>query len=270
MAMIISIIKRFFLERFHDQSAQMAYYFLLSIFPFLIFAFSLVSFLPIQSVDVLDAIEPFAPKGGYRLIKNNLFGIIGQQRTKLASLSLLAAFWIASMAVQSLVRAMNDAYSIVRKEGFFLALMKDLILTVSIMITLTFSLLVPIVEEVGRVFILTHIELSPTFHFWWLIAKWVFGSIYLFLFFLLFYKFVPSTKIRLLYTIPGAVFTTLGWQGASIGFSYYVSFADYSQLYGQLGSIIVLMIWFYLTAAILLTGGLINAAYIKGKIEKAK
>ena len=64
MAMIISIIKRFFLERFHDQSAQMAYYFLLSIFPFLIFAFSLVSFLPIQSVDVLDAINRLHQKAG--------------------------------------------------------------------------------------------------------------------------------------------------------------------------------------------------------------
>lgn len=265
MRILFSIIKRFFVERFHDQSAQMAYYFMLSIFPFLIFAFSIISFLPIHPDDILTAIEPFAPKGSYQLIKNNLFSIIGQHRTKLASLSLLAAFWIASMAVQSLVRAMNDAYQIVRKEGFFLALVKDMLLTVILMVTLTISLLVPIGEEIGRVFIVSQIEVSPVFQQWWFIVKWVIGSLYLLFFFLFIYKFVPSTKVQLLHTMPGAIFATIGWQSASVGFSYYVSFASYTLLYGQLGSIIVLMIWFYLTAAVLLTGGLINVAFIDKK-----
>ncbi|WP_430413700.1 YihY/virulence factor BrkB family protein [Lederbergia citrea] len=265
LKIISSVFKRFFVDRFHDQSAQMGYYFMLCVFPFLMFAFSIVSFLPIHSNDALAAIEPFAPKGSYHLIKSNLNSIIGQQRTGLASLSLLAAFWIASMAVQSLVRAMNDAYRIVRKEGFLLAFGKDLILTVILMVTLTISLLVPIGEEIGRIFIASKIELPPSFYNWWLIIKWIIGSIYLFLFFLFLYKFVPSTKVRLFSTIPGAIFATVGWQCVSVGFSYYVTFANYSQLYGQLGSIIVLMIWFYLSAAVLLTGGLINASWMENK-----
>ncbi|MCJ8007781.1 YihY/virulence factor BrkB family protein [Lederbergia wuyishanensis] len=257
------IIKRFFIDRFHDQSAQMAYYFMLSIFPFLIFALSLVSFLPIRVEDILSAIEPFAPKGSFHLIKSNVLSIFGQQQTKIASFSLLAAFWIASMAVQSLVRAMNDAYNIVRKEGFFLAFGKDLILTLSIMITLTVSLLVPIAEELGRVFLASHVDLPPSFHSWWLLSKWVIGSVYLFFFFLFLYTVVPSTKVKLQSVIPGAVFATIGWQSVSIAFSYYVSYAaSYTRLYGQLGNIIVLMIWFYFTAAVLLIGGLLNATWI--------
>ncbi|WP_242694894.1 YihY/virulence factor BrkB family protein [Pseudogracilibacillus auburnensis] len=265
MVSVVTIFKRFFTERFHDQSAQMAYYFMLAILPFLIFAFSLVSFLPFHVDDILAAIEPFVPEGSFRLIKVNLMSIIASQKTKIASFSLIAAFWIASMAVQSFVRAMNDAYEIVRKEGFFLALGKDFILTAGLMITLTISLLVPIAEEIIRVYISTTVELSPLFYQWWFNIKWIFGSIILFIFFVFLYKLVPSKKIEMRLTLPGAVFATIGWQGASLGFSYYVSFASYSKLYGQLGSIIVLMIWFYLTAAVLLTGAIINSEWIKKK-----
>ncbi|MBS4200838.1 YihY/virulence factor BrkB family protein [Bacillus sp. FJAT-49732] len=268
MDSIKTIIKRFFIDRFHDQSAQMAYYFMLSIFPFLIFALSLVSFLPIRVEDVLSAIEPFAPKGSYHLIKSNIMSILGQQQTKIASFSLLAAFWIASMAVQSLVRAMNDAFNIVRREGFFLALGKDLILTLSLMVTLTFSLLVPIAEEIGRLLLATHVQLPSSFHKWWLLSKWVIGSIYLFFFFLFLYKVVPSTKVSLLNVIPGAIFATVGWQSVSFAFSFYVSYAaSYTKLYGQLGNIIVLMIWFYFTAAVLLIGGLLNATWMENKLK---
>ncbi|RWR12525.1 YihY/virulence factor BrkB family protein [Siminovitchia fortis] len=263
MRLILDIFKRFFIDRFHDQSAQMAYFFMLSIFPFLIFVLSLLSFFPIHSTDVLSAIEQFAPKGSYALIENNVILIFDKQRTKLASFSLIASFWISSMAVQSLVRAMNDAYSIIRKEGFFLALAKDLFLTAILMITLTISLLVPIGEEIGRVFLSSQVDMPLLFYESWFLIKWVIGTIYLFLFFLLFYKFVPSGKIPFSSVVPGAIFSTIGWQGVSIGFSYYVSYINYSQLYGQLGSIIVLMIWFYLTAAVLLVGGLINASFLK-------
>ncbi|WP_144460585.1 YihY/virulence factor BrkB family protein [Siminovitchia fortis] len=263
MRLILDIFKRFFIDRFHDQSAQMAYFFMLSIFPFLIFVLSLLSFFPIHSTDVLSAIEQFAPKGSYALIENNVNLIFDKQRTKLASFSLIASFWISSMAVQSLVRAMNDAYSIIRKEGFFLALAKDLFLTAILMITLTISLLVPIGEEIGRVFLSSQVDMPLLFYESWFLIKWVIGTIYLFLFFLLFYKFVPSGKIPFSSVVPGAIFSTIGWQGVSIGFSYYVSYINYSQLYGQLGSIIMLMVWFYLTAAVLLVGGLINASFLK-------
>lgn len=262
MRFILDISKRFFVDRFHDQSAQMAYFFMLSIFPFLIFVLSILSFLPIYSTDVLSAIEQFAPKGSYALIENNVILIFDKQSTRLASFSLIASFWISSMAVQSLVRAMNDAYGIVRKEGFFLALGKDLFLTAILMVTLTISLLVPIGEEIGRVFLSSRLDMPLIFYESWFLIKWGIGTIYLFFFFMLIYKFVPSGNIPFSSVLRGAVFSTVGWQCASIGFSYYVSYINYSQLYGQLGSIIVLMIWFYLTAAVLLIGGLINASYI--------
>lgn len=262
MKIVSSVFKRFFVERFHDQSAQMAYFFMLSIFPFLIFVISLLSFLPVHSADVLTAIQQYAPKGSYKLIESNVMAILSQHRTRLASISLLAAFWVSFMAVQSLVRAMNDAYGINRKEGFFLVFGKDLFLTAVMMVTLTISLLVPIGEEIGRIFLSAHLELSPMSYQSWMIIKWGIGSLYLFLFFLFFYKLVPSDKVPFASVLPGAVFSTISWQAVSVGFSYYVAYVNYSLLYGQLSSMVALMVWFYLTAAVLLTGGLVNAEFI--------
>ncbi|GIN56300.1 YihY/virulence factor BrkB family protein [Lederbergia ruris] len=261
MNVVLNVFKRFFLERFHDESALMAYYFMLAIFPFLVFSFAIISLLPVQSEDVLTILEPYIPKGSFSLIEDNIMGIVGRNQTKLASFSLLAAFWIASMAVQALVRSMNEAYRVIREESFFLALGKDLILTAGLMITLTVSLLIPIGEEISRVFLVAH--LPSAFYHWWAVVKWGIGSIYLLFFFLLLYKTVPSSKIRFSHALPGAIFSTIGWQTVTIGFTYYVSyFASYTKLYGYMANMIVLMIWFYFTAAVLLIGGLINASWI--------
>lgn len=259
-----TVFLRFFKERFYDQSAQTAYYFLLSLFPFLIFAISILRFFPFQIDEVLKIVEPFAPKGSYGLINQTLNSVLYDRQTPLASFSLLAAFWLASMAVQSLGRSLNDAYQYVREGSFLSRMVRDLFLTASLMIILSLSLFIPIAEEFARLFMITNVEVPRSFNQLWLIIKWGMGSLFLFVFFLYFYKIVPSKKVPLLSVLPGALFTTIGWQGVSVGFSYYVSFGTYTKIYGQLGSIIVLMFWFYLTAAVILIGGLINASIERG------
>ncbi|WP_110113120.1 YihY/virulence factor BrkB family protein [Bacillus sp. CGMCC 1.16541] len=261
MIQIVKIItQRFFVERFFDQAAQMAYYFLLSFVPFLIFLFSLLSFFPVDTTQVLTVIEPFAPASAYRLIENSIGSILNQEGKTVLSFSLLATFWLASMAIQSLVRSMNDAYQIKRSKPFFYIVINDLILTFGFMVIVALSLLVPIGEEVIRHFVMDKIDLPSSWYQTWFLVKWGMGTLFLLLFFMLLYMLVPSATLKWREVIPGAIFATIGWQGISTGFSYYVQFGSYSEIYGQLGSIIILMVWFYLTATVLLIGGLLNAS----------
>ncbi|TYR80595.1 YihY/virulence factor BrkB family protein [Priestia megaterium] len=258
-----TVMQRFFTERFFDQAAQTAYYFLLSFIPFIIFLFSLLKFFPIDTNNLLLLIRPFVPSSAFELIERSINTVINQSGKKILSFSLLATFWLASMAVQSLVRSLNDAHQIKRKQRFLHALINDLILTFGFMIIVSLSLFVPIIEEVFRHFILTKVDIPEFWYTSWTFVRWWIGTSFLFLFFVFFYKMVPSAKITWKKALPGTVFTTLGWQVASTGFSYYVQSGKYSQIYGQLGSIIILMIWFYLTAAILLIGGLINGQHYR-------
>jgi membrane protein len=266
-----NIFYRFFSERFYDLSAQMAYYFMLSMIPFLIFMFSLIGFLPFNADNVLMMIEPFAPANTYGIIRNTLHSILDEGRGQWLSISFIATFWLASMAVQSLVRSFNHAYQFKREQSFIRALLNDLFLTLGFMIILSLSLFIPIIERIAHTFIVTQVDVPGFWIRMWNMVKWGMGTGFLFMFFLFLYKIVPSIKLSWMKVIPGALFATLGWQWVSVSFSYYVNLGNYSKIYGQLASIVVLMTWFYLTAVVLLVGGLINAEiYHKnsGRVKK--
>lgn len=254
-----NIFYRFFAEDFYDLCAQMAYYFMLSMIPFLIFMFSLIGFLPFNADNVLMMIEPFAPANTYKIIHGTLHNILDEARGEWLPISFIATFWLASMAVQSLVRSFNYAYRFKRQQPFIRALLNDLFLTLGFMIILSLSLFVPIIERIAHTLVVTKIDVPDFWVRMWNFIRWGMGTGFLFIFFLFLYKIVPSMKLSWIKVVPGAIFATLGWQWASVLFSNYVNLGNYSKIYGQLGSIIVLMTWFYLTAVVLLTGGLINA-----------
>lgn len=255
---IKQVFSRFFQERFYDQAAQLAYYLLLSLFPFLLFVFSLISYLPISETNVLLLIKPFAPENSYDIIEKNVERILYNQRGDVLSLSLVFTFWLSSMAVQSMVRSMNQAYGIQRKQPFIVALLYDFLLTVGFMILISFSLIVPIVEEFIRHTRIAEGRITGGWEPLWVIGKWGLSSVFMFFLFLFLYYVVPSKRMLLRYVVPGALVATFGWQCVSWLYGSYVKLTDYSQFYGQMGSVITLMVWFYLSSTILLIGGLLN------------
>src|SRR5699024_2804792 len=85
-------------------------------------------------------------------------------------------------------------------------------------------------------------------------------------FLMILYRFAPSIKLPFKYVFPGAVVAGVLWLIISFGFSFYVSnFGNYSAVYGSLGGIIILMMWFFLTGTILMVGALINALNLENK-----
>jgi membrane protein len=102
----------------------------------------------------------------------------------------------------------------------------------------------------------------------WPQVKWGLGTLFLILFFLFFYKVVPTGKMKVKEVLPGAIFSAIGWQLFSMFFGNYVANVDYTRFYGQLSGIILLILWFYMTAVILMVSGLLNAelrVFLKGK-----
>ncbi len=265
---IKQVVGRFFKERFFDQSAQLAYYLLLSIFPFLLFVFSLISYLPISETNVLLLIKPFAPEKSYSIIQNNIERILYDQRGDILSISIIFTFWLSSMAIQSMVRSLNQAYKIERKKPFLIALLYDLLLTMGFMVLISFSLIVPVVEEYIRQARFTAGKLEGEWSQAWVIGKWGLSSLFIFILFLFLYMIVPSRRISFLHTLPGAFVAAFGWQLVSWLYGTYVKINDYSQFYGQLGSVITLVVWFYISSTILLIGGLLNGSVAERKSQR--
>lgn len=255
------MLVRFFGERFYDQAAQTAYYLLLSAIPFIIFMLSLISFFPIDQQAILDFARPYAPGESFDLIEENVNAVLSAGKGQVLSLSLVSTFWLSSMAVQSLGRSLNDANGIERDLPFWKGLLRDFGVTLIFMIMVPLSLVIPLLEKVLRWIVAQ----SDTIEHWsgwldiWPAAQWGIGSLFLLLFFIAFYKILPNERQTVRFVLPGAIFAALGWQVVSWLFGTYASAFSYTRLYGQLSGIIVLVLWFYLTAVVILLGGLLNA-----------
>lgn len=258
-----NVIARFLKERFFDQAAQTAYYLLLSLFPFLLFLLSLLSLFPVNEEMLLTFLRPFAPEQSFTLIEMNIHTLLAKGDGKVLYASLGAAFWVSSIAVQSLARSLDLANGNVRRYAFWKVLIRDLGITLLFMLVIPLSLLLPIIENALRKVIMYYdtIEEWQGWLYIWPNVKWGLGTLFLFLFFALFYKVLPTGRMRFKEALPGAFFSAIGWQLFSFVFGGYVSNVDYTRLYGQLSGIILLVIWFYFTAVIILLSGLLNAEW---------
>lgn len=258
---------RFFKMKVYDLSAQMAYYFLMSVFPFLLVIYSLLTYLPLNENNILELIQPYAPDTTYVLIEKTLSYTVMKHKGNLLSLSLIVTLWLSSMGFQCMKRIMNDAYEVRNDENLVKQVAESLLLTIGFMIAVLISVIVPLFEKMLSVY-LKGIFSIVEFQKLWIIVQWGIGTVFLLVFFILLYSFAPSIRLGFRNVVPGAFFATIGWQLVSMGFASYVSGNNYSALYGQVAGLVVLMLWFYLSAMIIILGGLLNTVVYPEKSSK--
>lgn len=248
-------------------AAQLAYFFLLSLFPLLIFLATLVSFLPLSQPEILGFVKDFAPTETFLLIETNLNDIL-EKRNGLLSFGILATIWSASNGINAIVKAFNHAYDVKESRSFLVARGMSILLTFAMIFVIIVALLLPVFGKQIGMFLFSALGLSEEFLSTWNALRWVVSSLILFTVFVGLYWIAPNKKFKCIRAVPGALFATIGWVLVSLAFSYYVSnFGNYSATYGSIGAIIVLMIWFYISGIVMIIGGEINALYSKMKDE---
>lgn len=260
VSVLTAIYKRIIDEHVPGLAAQTAYYFLLSLFPFLIFTVTLLPYVGITTDGVLDLVAQYFPEKSLMLIEDNLRDVLDERRGDLLSVGVLATIWSASNGINALIRSLNHAYGVEEKRHFFAARGIAISLTFAMLFVIIVALLLPVFGKVIGEFIFSTFHLSTYFLEIWNVVRWLisFSVIVSVLVFL--YYVAPNKKIRWQDVIFGALFATIGFQLSSFAFSFYIDhFANFSATYGGLGGIIILMIWFYLLAFIVILGGIINA-----------
>lgn len=264
MKKIIQLIKHIIKYISHTDvfglSAQLAFFFLLSLFPFLLFLITLLGYLPIDEAIILDFIESYAPKQIVAFINTNISDIIKSQNGGLLSLGILGTLWSASNGVNAMKKAFNRAYEVKEDRPYIISRLISIGLTISMVGVIVLAFLLPIFGEKIGVFLFSFVNQKEEFLNIWNALRWIISSVVIFIVLLALYKLLPNLKIYFRHAIWGAIFATVGWQLASLAFSYYVNtLGNYSATYGSLGTIIILMIWFYLSGIIIIIGGIINA-----------
>ena len=248
-------------------AAQLAYYFLLSIFPLLIVAITMLPFLPVSQEDLMEILRTYAPAESANLLESNLKDVMANQNGGLLSFGILATIWSASNGTNAIIRALNHAYDIEETRSFLRTRGLALILTIGLILVVVTSLLLPVFGKYILSIIFDFLGFEPSFIYD--LLRWVISIAVITFVFLVMYWIGPNMKMKCRYALPGAITASVGWALSSWAFSFYVnSFGNYSSTYGSLGGLIVLMLWLYISGLIIIIGGEVNAVLSRNRNSK--
>ncbi len=270
---IRSLFFRYIDDEITAMASQLAYSLLLSFFPFLILLITLIGHSSIKSDEVLVALSTILPNDVMKLVKSVIVETVDTRRSGLLSFSIVTTIWTASNGFNAVIRGLNKAYDEKEKRPFWKVQLTAILCTIGLILIIFISLLLLVFGEIGVRFLITKLHFTPSAEFIIDLGRYLIGLLVMIFIFTAVYRYTPSKRLNWRETIPGAVFTTLGWTIVSVGFSYYVNnFGSYSKIYGSIGAIIALMSWLFISSVIILIGGEINAtiAYRKLDLEKHK
>jgi membrane protein len=242
------------------RAAELAYYFLLALFPMLIFLTSLMGFLPGLWEALFTALGKFVPGEAMRLVGEIISDVIRNRSGGLISFGVLGALWAASGGVTAVMGTLNAAYDAREERSFWKIRLIAIGLTILLALLVIGGTTLVMFGDRFAVWLAAQLGMGTAFAAVWGVVHYLVGLALLFLGLELIYYFGPNVEQDWKWITPGAVFAVVSMVIASLLFSLYLRFApDYSATYGSLGAVVVLMLWLYLMGAVILIGGEINA-----------
>jgi membrane protein len=248
-------------------AAQLAFYFLLALFPALLFLVALIGHLPVENAlnELLAALGAVAPRELVRLLRDQLAQIAEGNEASLLTLGLIGAIWSSSAAMVAIIDALNRAYDVTEWRPWWKRRLLAMLLTVALALFIIIALALVLVGPTmaSRIANWFHLGFAVT-HVWALI-RWPVILFCVVFSVDLIYHFAPNRRGRWVWITPGSVLATALWIVSSLAFRMYVSnFGDYTATYGAIGGAIVAMLWFYVSSIAILIGAELN-----GVIEDA-
>jgi membrane protein len=259
----------------HHQASAIAYSFTLSLFPALLFLFSLIPFvasqfnIPDLSSQILVLLKEGIPLGIYEFVAPTVRDIIDNPRTDVLSFGFLFALYAATSGVAEMMHTFNMNYKFSEKRGFFRKRLIAAGLAFLFAFLLIIAVLVLLVGELVIHFLQNYSFLNDLFLYYSLVfVRYLVTFLAFYLGISYIYYIAPAVKSGWRLFSWGSLFASIGAIASTQGFSYYLShFATYNKLYGSIGTIIALMVWLYVLAWILLIGFTLNAGISEARIE---
>src|SRR5436305_4809067 len=258
-----------------QMAAALSYYFVLSLFPALIFLSAIVAFVPVPDLfnQALGMMARFLPPDSMGLVRRVLSDVITPNRGTFLSFGLLGTLWAASGGFSAAIEALNIAYEAEETRPFWKTRPLAVLLTFEIGGLLLVSLAVMILGPRFGEWLAAKAHVSKVFAIVWPYIHWFISVGFTVLAVEVLYFSAPNIKQRFLATLPGAVLAVGGWIGLSylLGI-YFRSFANFNKTYGTLGAAIALMVWLYWTGFTMLLGAELNSELAKvskeGKLKE--
>jgi len=247
------------------RAAELSYYFLLALFPFLIFLTSVIGLVLGSGTGtrhmLFNYLARIMPPSAFQLIDATMYEVSAASSGGKLSFGILAALWAASNGLTAITGSLNTAYDLKESRPWWKQRLVSISLTMALSVLIIGALVLVVAGGKIAEWLAAHYGFGPVFPTAWKIVQWpvVFAAM-IFAFALIYYFAPDFRKQAWVWLTPGAAIGVVLWLLVSLGFRVYLHFFDsYSATYGSLGAVIVLMLWLYFTGAAVLIGGEINS-----------
>lgn len=245
-----------------DTAAQLAYYFLFSLFPFLFFLVTVSAYLPLKdsASQMIDRIAYLMPDAATALLREHLDTLLGETRPKLVTFGLVTSVWTASRGVDALRKAMNLAYGVTESRPYWRTQLMAVVTTIAGAAGLILAIgALALGGRLGK-WITQEYALIDEVYLFWSWTRWPLMLLAVMVSAGFMYWLLPNKRLPFRLLTAGNIFGAVVWAAATWLFTEYAdNFGRFNVTYGSIGGVIVLMLWLYISGLVLILGGEINA-----------
>ena len=244
-------------------AAALAFRVFFAFIPFLIFVVALLGVLRVPGFFdwVLSKAQNILSKDAVGQMKLVLEQVRHQARGGLLTFGAVAvALWYDSVAVRALMTALNVAFDVKEDRPAWRRFLLSMLLAIGFALTIALASALILVGTPVMSTLLTRLGFGEGLASVWQLVRWPAAVLLLMVVVALTYHLLPNDKEPFQFVTPGAILAVIVWVVASVSLHYYVlNFANYSVMYGALGAVLMLLLYFYVSAAVLLLGAEVNA-----------
>lgn len=242
-------------------AATLAFFWMLALFPAMIFLLSLVPFLPIENPhqSILDFIGGFLPQQSAEMFSGIIAEVTEHQSSGLLSFSVIATLWAASSGMVAIMEQLNKTDGVTEGRTFVRERFTAFVMTIVFGIIIIGAFLLIVLGGYLQSYLTEMLGYENILVLFFQVFSWVVMIGLLLSGFSWIYYYGPNLKKEFRIITPGGVIGVLLLIAASLGFQIYVNyFGNYAATYGSLGAAIILMLWLYITGLVILLGAEIN------------
>lgn len=249
-------------------AAQSAFFLVLSFIPIILLLLTMIQYTPVTKADVLNLAYEFFPTS----IRSTIISIINEVYRKsqaIIPVTAIVALWSASRGILAITNGLNCIYDQTETRNYFYLRIRSAGYTLILISVIVFCLVLLGFGNTISLWVNQHVPVFQYVTDFIIEIRTITIICILIIFSLCMYRFLPNNSRKFKKQIPGAMFTAVGWTLASFVISVYMDiFRGFSNMYGSLTTIVLIMLWLYFCMYVMLVGGELNVCLEEWQILK--
>jgi len=254
-------VDRYYAHDVARDSAALTYYLLFAIFPLLVFFSTLVGLMHLDIEGLLDSMSRILPEQVLGIVGSYLEYVSTSPSRQLLVFSLIFSIWFPMRSTSCLMHSVRKAYGMPQPPGLVGGTLRNLAFTLWLIVTIAASIVLTTVGRRALKFVSGLVRIPAGFIDLWGTLRFVALGVIMLLVLVPLNMLARGNRCPLREVVPGVLLSMVAWLALSAAFSYYVeNVAHYSELYGSIATIVVVLLWLYMTGQVLIMGAEYNGA----------